>query len=227
MAETRKYGFGIVGCGMGAFTHAANFLEMDRAESVACYGRDPAKAEAFREKWKMKKAYSDYDAFLADPEIEIIVIVVPNGLHRDFSVKAANAGKHIVLEKPFDITLAKAIEQIKACEKNNVKLSGIYQMRFCKCAEKIKQAIDDGKFGDLIHIDIVDKEYRDEQYYGGPGIENPSHLWTGKKALAGGGCLTTQSTHVLDLMQWFMGGQCGNVKKIFAKSRTAKHAIGG
>lgn len=197
---------------------------MDRAESIACYGRSPEKAEAFRTKWKMKKAYSDYDAFLADPEIDIIVIVVPNGLHRDFSVKAANAGKHIVLEKPFDITLGKAIEQIKACEANNVKLSGIYQMRFCKCAEKIKQAIDAGKFGDLIHIDIVDKEYRDEQYYGGPGIENPSHLWTGKKALAGGGCLTTQSTHVLDLMQWFMAG-CGNVKKIFAKSRTAKHVI--
>ena len=161
--DGKKWGFGIVGCGMGAFTHAANFLEMDRAAPIACYGRDPAKAEAFREKWKMKKAYSDYDAFLADPEIEVIVIVVPNGLHRDFSVKAANAGKHIVLEKPFDITLGKAIEQIKACEANNVKLSGIYQMRFCKCAEKIKKAIDEGKFGDLIHIDIVDKEYRDEQ----------------------------------------------------------------
>eukprot|EP01051_Picozoa_sp_SAG22_P010793 SAG22_NODE_992_length_6129_cov_5.002488_1_plen_402_part_00 len=223
-AAGKIWGFGIVGAGMGAFTHAANFLEMPNVTGVAIYGRQIAKATEFKEKWKMKRAYDDYDAFLADPELDIVVIVVPNGLHRDFTVRAAEAGKHVVLEKPLDITLAAGIEQVLACKANNVVMCGVYQMRFCKCAAKIKDAIDSGMLGDLLHIDVLDKEYRDESYYGTGGVAG-DHEWTGKKALAGGGCLTTQATHVLDLMQWFMGGQCGRVKTVTANSRTAKHDI--
>ena len=231
MPAGKIWGFGIVGVGMGAFTHAANFLEMDNASGVACYGRAIGKANAFKDKWQIKRAYDDYDAFLADPELDIVVIVVPNGLHRDFTVRAAEAGKHVVLEKPLDITLQKGIEQVVACRDNNVVLCGVYQMRFCKvrkalswprswanfslvysciptgmhgptcifwanltpfslkCARKIKDAIDAGKLGDLLHIDVLDKEYRDESYYGTDGIAG-DHEWTGKKALAGGGRLS-------------------------------------
>ena len=64
-----NYGFGIVGCGMGAFTHAMNFLEMERCEGVAVFSRHMDKAVAFCEKWKIKRPYDDYDKFLADPEL--------------------------------------------------------------------------------------------------------------------------------------------------------------
>jgi len=101
-------------------------------------------------------------------------------------------------------------------------LSGIYQMRFTHAAQKIKAAIDAGVLGELLHIDVVDKEYRGPSYYGMPIGKDGSHTWTTSKELAGGGCLTTQSIHMLDLMQWFMNG-CGHVQTVYAKCRTAAH----
>lgn len=216
--EAGKLGFGIVGCGMGSETHAWCFARMkEEVDFVAVYGRSAEKAEAFREKWGAKRAYSSYEEFCADPEIHVVVICVPNGLHRDFAVPAAKAGKHLVVEKPLDTTLEKGLEIARACRDSGVVLTGIYQMRFCEATSRIEEAIKAGRLGRLVHCDVLDKEFRDSSYYG----EEGNHWWAGRSDLAGGGCLTTQSSHVLDLMHTFMG----EVKSVFAKARTAYHDI--
>jgi predicted dehydrogenase len=211
--EKRKIGFGIVGCGMGSVTHAWALQRMDGVEFVAAYGRSDEKAKAFAEKWGAKRHYSDFAAFCADKEIDAVVICVPNSLHAEFAVPCAKAGKHLVVEKPLDTTLEKGLQIFKACEEAGVVLTGIYQMRFCQATKKINEAITSGRLGRLIHCDVYDKELRDETYYGKDG----DHWWAGQKSLAGGGCLTTQASHVLDLMTHFMG----DADTVFAKARTA------
>merc|ERR1711920_782004 len=84
-----KVGFGIVGCGMGEETHAWCFAKMEEARFVAVFGRDPDKAAAFATRWDAERSYSSYEAFCADRDIDIMVICVPNSLHRDFAVPAA------------------------------------------------------------------------------------------------------------------------------------------
>lgn len=213
-----KLGFGIVGCGMGAETHAWCFAKMEEARFVGVFGRDPDKAAAFATRWGAERSYSSYEAFCADRDIDIVVICVPNSLHRDFAVPAAKAGKHLVVEKPLDTSLERGLEIARACRDSGVVLTGIYQMRFCEATRRIEEAIRDGRLGTLIHCDVQDKEFRDgSAYYGDKG----DHSWAGKKDLAGGGCLTTQSSHVLDLMHTFMG----DAKSVFAKARTALHDI--
>jgi len=203
---------------MGAETHAWCFKQMkDSISFVAVYGRNTEKADAFVKKWDAKRAYSNYEKFCSDPEIQVVVICVPNGLHRDFAVPAARAGKHLIVEKPLDTTLEKGLEIARACHENGVLLTGIYQMRFCEATRRIESAIRSGRLGRLLHCDVQDKEFRDANYYG----SKESHWWAGRRDLGGGGCLTTQSSHVLDLMQTFMG----DAKSVFAKARTAYHDI--
>lgn len=209
-----KVRFGIAGSGMGAVTHAVELQHIDDAELVAVTSRSEERARKFAESYGAKSWSTDYRRLLDDKDVDVVVIVTPNRLHLDHAVAAADAGKHVIVEKPLETTVERAWQIVHACRKQGVILSVIYQMRFCQTSQKIKQAIDDGLFGKPILCDAIDKEYREPAYY----ANDP---WRGDKVLAGGGCLTLQSTHLIDLMQWFMGP----VDKVFAKKRTAVHDI--
>jgi len=209
-----KLGFGLVGLGMGGETHAPQIKELKEGELVAVYGRNEEKAKMFAEKFGIRRWYSDYRRMLDDKDIDIVNILTPNGLHLDFAVLAAEAGKHVIVEKPLEITLERADAIINACRKNKVKLSVVYQMRFGNAARKIKQAIDSGVFGKMMLCDVYDKEFRTSEYYA-------NDYWRGTKDYEGGGSLMTQTTHLIDLIQWFMGP----VSKVFAKKTTARHQI--
>jgi predicted dehydrogenase len=209
-----KVGFAIAGSGMGAVTHAVELQHIEGAELVAVSSRSEDRARQFAESYGAKRWYSDYRRLLDDKDVDVVVIVTPNGLHLEHAAAAAEAGKHVVVEKPLETTVERAWEIVQTCRKHGVMLSVIYQMRFCKASQRIKQAIDAGLFGKLILCDAIDKEYREPAYY----ANDP---WRGDRVMAGGGCLTLQSTHLIDLMQWFMGP----VDKVFAKQRTAVHDI--
>ena len=209
-----KFGFGLVGIGMGGVTHATQFAVMEDVEFVACYGRNPEKAAAFAEKYGARKGYSDYSQFCADPDLDFVVVCSPNGLHAKHAVPLAEAGKNLIVEKPLEISLSAANEILDACKRNDVLLSVVYQMRFGEAAKKVKQAVDDGRFGRILQIDAYDKAYREISYY----QDDP---WRGTKELEGGGTLTTQTTHLVDLMQWI----AGPVEKAYAKKLTAFHDI--
>ncbi len=199
---------------MGAETHALELPNIQGAVLEAVFARDPAKAEAFRAKYGAKKAYSERAALLADPEIDAVVIVTPNGLHRDFAIAAAAAGKHVIVEKPLEITTQRAREIIEACEKYGVSLFLIYQMRYAEASLKIKTAVERGDLGRIILVNIIDNEYREPEYY-------ERDYWRGTREFEGGGCLMTQSTHLLDLAQYLVGP----VESTFAQVATAVHNI--
>ena len=206
--------FALVGLGMGGATHARELAKLEGARVGAVYGRNEDKVNAFAREFDVPKAYTNYEELLADPEIDVVSVLTPNGLHGKFAIPAAEAGKHVVVEKPLETTVARAQEIIAACESNGVTLSAVFQMRFGDSAARLKQAIDEGRLGDLLVADAFDKEGRTPEYY------SRDH-WRGTQELEGGGSLITQSIHVLDLLQWL----AGPVESVYAKTRTARHAI--
>jgi UDP-N-acetyl-2-amino-2-deoxyglucuronate dehydrogenase len=209
-----KVGIGLVGLGMAGRTHVREIAHVDGATTAAVFGRSKEKAEAFAEQFGVPKVYTDYEAFLADPDVNVVDILTPHGVHRDYAVPAADAGKHVVVEKPIELDLERSREIIDACDRNGVTLGVIYQMRFGVWARRLKQAVDDGELGELLLVDGIEKALRDPEYYS----RDP---WRGTREMEGAGCLMTQSIHVIDLLQWL----AGPVTSVSGIVRTARHDI--
>jgi predicted dehydrogenase len=192
-----SYGFGIIGCGMISRFHARAIADVPGAKLVACFDRHADSAKKLAAEVGCR-AYSDFDEFLADKEVQIVTIGTPSGAHMEPAVAAAKAGKHVIVEKPLEITLDKCDAIIKACAENNVKLSTIFPSRFHEPALEIKQAIDAKRFGTITMGDAYVKWFRTQQYY-------DSGLWRGTWELDGGGALMNQAVHSVDLLTYFMG----------------------
>lgn len=188
--------FGVVGCGMIANFHARAIREIG-GELVACYDRLPLAAERLAKEFGCK-AYGDYKEFLADPDVQIVTVGTPSGAHLDPAVAAAKAGKHVIVEKPLEITPERCDEIIDACEKSGVVLSTIFPSRFHQSSARLKKAIESGRFGKLTLGDAIVKWYRTQQYY-------DSGVWRGTWKLDGGGALMNQAIHSVDLLIWLMG----------------------
>lgn len=191
------HGFGIIGCGMIAGFHAKAIADIEGAKLVACYDNFPAAATRFAEAQGCK-AYEKLEDMLADPEVTVVTIGTPSGAHMEPAVAAAEAGKHVIVEKPLEITLERCDRIIEACEKNNVKLSAIFPSRFHKSSIELKQAVDGGRFGRITLGDAYVKWFRPQSYY-------DSGAWRGTWQLDGGGALMNQAIHSVDLLAWFMG----------------------
>jgi len=142
--------------------------------------------------------YTDYKAFLNHPGLDIVNICTPSGAHLEPAVDAAAAGKHVVVEKPLEITLPRCDKIIAACAKAGVKLCTIFPSRFSPANLALKNAIDTGKFGRLTLGDTYVKWWRSQQYYDGGG-------WRGTWKLDGGGAYMNQAIHNVDLLYWLMG----------------------
>lgn len=190
-------GFGIVGCGMIANFHAEAIAHMRGCKLVGCYSATYASAEKFAQA-RNCTAYQELDALLANPEVNIITICTPSGAHLEPAVAAAKAGKHVVVEKPLEISLKRCDAIIEACRKNGVKLCTIMPSRFGGANQELKKAIDEGRFGQLTLGDTYVKWWRTQEYYDSGG-------WRGTWALDGGGAYMNQAIHNVDLLQWFMG----------------------
>ena len=188
--------FGIIGCGMISRFHARAIRSLG-AELVACYDQFPAASEKLAEEFGCK-AYQDFNAFLADPEIQIVTIGTPSGAHLEPAVAAAKAGKHVIVEKPLEVTTERCDEIIDACEKAGVTLSTVFPSRFHQSSQQLKKAIESGRFGKLTLGDAIVKWYRTQQYY-------DSGVWRGTWKLDGGGALMNQAIHSVDLLVWLMG----------------------
>ena len=190
-------GFGIVGCGMIATFHARAIADIRGARVAACYDAVPAAADRLAEATGCK-AYHDLDAMLADPAVEVVTIGTPSGAHMDPAVAAARAGKHVIVEKPLEITLRRCDRIIEECRKAGVVLSTIFPSRFHASSQELKRAVEAGRFGRLTVGDAVVKWYRSQAYY-------DSGAWRGTWELDGGGALMNQAIHSVDLLAWLMG----------------------
>lgn len=204
-------GFGIIGCGMIANFHTKAIADIRGAKVVACFDMFPAAADRFA-KATGCRAYHDLKAMLADPDIDIVTICTPSGAHMEPAVAAANAGKHVIVEKPLEVTLKRCDKIIDACKKNKVVLSTIFPSRFHQSSQLIKQAVEKGRFGRITIGDAYVKWFRTQEYY-------DSGAWRGTWALDGGGALMNQAIHSVDLLAWLMGP----VKEISAHTATLTH----
>ncbi len=192
-----EIGFGIVGGGMIGAVQAAAIQQINSAKLLAVCGRDEARTAEFAAKFGIA-AYTDYDKFLQHPGLQIVNICTPSGTHAELGIRAAEAGKHVLVEKPIEINLERADVLIGACDRAGVKLGVIFQSRLLPAVQRIKQAIDEGRLGKLMVGDALVKWYRAPEYYA-PGS------WRGTLAIDGGGALINQAIHTIDLLCWMMG----------------------
>ncbi len=189
--------FGIVGCGMIAGFHAKALSDASGAALVGCYSRAMEKTTEFAAQHGCR-AFESLEAMLADGEIDAITICSPSGAHLDPALAAAAAGKHVVVEKPLEVTTERCDQIISATNRAGVKLAVTFQSRFHESSQILKAAIDAGRFGKVTLGDAYVKWYRSQQYY-------DSGAWRGTWALDGGGALMNQAIHSVDLLLWLMG----------------------
>jgi predicted dehydrogenase len=178
---------------------------------VACFNRTPEKADKFAEEFGCQ-AYHSLDAMLADDKVDAVAITTASGAHMEPAIAAAKASKHVIIEKPLEVTLKRCDQIINACEKYGVKLSTVFQSRFHDSSLKMKQAVDTGRFGTLTLGDAYVKWWRSQEYY-------DSGAWRGTWKLDGGGALMNQAIHTVDLLMWLMGP----VAKVQAFTATLAH----
>ncbi len=190
-------GFGIVGCGMIANFHAKAIENIRNAKLVGCFDMIPQAVDRYASEQGCA-GYHNLDEMLANPEVDVVTICTPSGAHMDPAVAAAKAGKHVIVEKPLEITLKRCDRVIKACEDNKVQLGTIMPSRFSPANIELKNAIQKGRFGKLTLGDTYVKWWRSQEYYDSGG-------WRGTWKLDGGGAYMNQAIHNVDLLYWFMG----------------------
>jgi len=203
--------FGIVGTGMIANFHAKAIEAMEGSSLHSCFDRSPERSAEFAEKNGIK-TYATIEEFLADPELEIITIGTPSGTHLEPALAGINAGKHVICEKPLEVTPERIDPLIEASEKNNVTLAAILNRRFNESVVLLKEAVDAGRFGTLSLVEASIKWYRDQAYYDSAG-------WRGTWALDGGGALMNQSIHIIDQLIHTIGP----VKRVSASMALLAH----
>ena len=197
MAKKGGYGFGIVGCGMIADFHAKAIEDMKGGHLACVFSRSKTNANRVAKAFGCA-SYQDYKSFLAHPGLDIVAIATPSGAHLEPVVQAAKAGKHIVCEKPLEVTLERVDRMIRACDETGVMLAGIFPRRFNEATITFKKAVDTGRLGKVTLADAYVKWYRTQKYY-------DSGEWRGTWLLDGGGALMNQSIHTIDLLYYLAG----------------------
>jgi UDP-N-acetyl-2-amino-2-deoxyglucuronate dehydrogenase len=193
-----KVRFALVGAGVISRVHARALAELpDDAELVAVVDLDPARAQELAAQYGAQ-ASTDLDAVLRRDDVDAVTICTPSGLHADGAVAALDAGKHVVVEKPIDITLAAADRIIDAEKRSGRTVSVISQHRFDRSTEKVLRAVRAGNLGTITSAIASHAWWRGQSYY-------DSGDWRGTWALDGGGALMNQTVHTIDLMTTIVG----------------------
>jgi UDP-N-acetyl-2-amino-2-deoxyglucuronate dehydrogenase len=207
-----EIGFGVIGAGNIAVIHGQAIGALPGARLRAFLGQTPARVEAMAAKFGAE-AMTDVESFLARDDIQVVTICTPSGTHAELGMRAAAAGKHVMVEKPIDVTLEKANALVAACDQHGVRLGCIFQSRFLPAVALIKQAIERGRLGRLYVVDGYVKWFRAPAYY-------EAARWRGTKALDGGGALINQAIHTVDLLQHF----AGPVASLYGYTDRKRHA---
>jgi predicted dehydrogenase len=194
---SKRYGFGVIGCGVIAPTHCKAIQALPNARLVAVADIEAERARALGERFGAE-AMTDLSALLARDDIDVVNVVTWSGTHAEIGARAAGAGKHVIVTKPIDVRLSQIDRLIDACREAGVKLGATHQFRSYASYRRLKQAIDAGRLGRLFLGNGFLKWWRSQEYYDGAA-------WRGTWNLDGGGALMNQSIHYVDLLQWLMG----------------------
>ena len=194
------FGFALVGCGMIARYHARAIAEIPDARVAGLVSRTPANAQTLITETGIPACpvFATVAEAVKAPGVDAVVITTPSGAHLEPALTAAAAGKHVVVEKPLEITGPRCQQIIDACDRAKVQLCTIFPSRFADSNVTLKAAVDAGKFGRLTLGEASNKWWRSQAYYDEGG-------WKGTQALDGGGAVMNQAIHNVDLLLWMMG----------------------
>lgn len=207
----RSYGVAVVGAGNIAAAHVDAVQKLDNAHLVGVASNDPASAQEFAERHGIR-AYPTVEAVAADSEVDVVAICTPSGAHLEPAVTVVRAGKHVIVEKPLEVTGERARSLIAEADAAGVALATVFMSRFADANAFVKRAVDDGRLGAMVQGDAYVKWFRDQAYY-------DSGAWRGTVRLDGGGALMNQAIHAVDLLLWIMGP----VREVFAYADTLTH----
>lgn len=200
----KKIGVGIIGCGAIFGTHAFPLHTIENVEVKAvCDIKQPARETAGR--LFDCDAYTDYHELIQRDDIDVVHVLTPHYLHAPMVIDAANAGKHVLTEKPMSITLEDAKAEIEAGQRNGVTIGVISQNRYNSASVAIKEAIDNGNLGRVVGQRILLAWFKPDDYY-------KNSDWHGTWDKEGGSLIIDQSIHVLDLARWFVKDEIVSVE---------------
>lgn len=193
----KKLGYAVLGLGIG-MAHCEGAALSENAELVAVCDLDRARLEKAKAQYPEVTLYEDFEELLKDERVDIISVCLPSAMHADFAVRAMRAGKHVLVEKPLDITPERAALIEQARLETGMTCGVVHQNRFSFNMQAIKHAVEEGKIGRVLLGTFAVKWYREQKYYDRGG-------WRGTWEMDGGGSLMNQAVHTVDLMQWMMG----------------------
>src|SRR5215472_14080443 len=185
-----QVGVGIVGSGFIASAHAEAFSRLPHAEVRAVASRSAGRAAEFAGRWGIPVRLTDFGDLAGRPDVDVVCVAAPNALHRDITVAAARAGKHVICEKPLARTLREADEMISACADAGVKLMYAEELCFAPKYVRAKELADEGALGDVYLV------RQSEQHFG------PHSDWFWDPELAGGGVLMDMGCHGIEFARW-------------------------
>ena len=204
--------FALVGAGNIAKIYAAAFAVIPDAKVTVVCNRTEAAGRALAQQCGAEWVADFHEAVRRD-DVDAVVVATPSGTHADIAVAAAKAGKHLLVEKPLDITLARVDSIIHAAEEAGVVLACVFPLRFAEGPQRAKAALEAGRLGRLTLADVYVKWYRPQSYYDGS--------WRGTYKLDGGGALMNQAIHNIDLIQWLVG----SVASVVGRTSTLAHVM--
>ena len=190
------WNFGIIGAGLIADFHAKAIQSLKNAKLTGICGSNTLKVKSLAEKYGCE-AYTDTQEMMLSDDIEIVTIATPSGAHMEPAIEAAGSGKHVICEKPLEISLERIDKMIMAHEKAGTRLGGIFNYRFNNTLPYLKKAVDTGRFGTITYASVHVPWWRNDSYY--------ENSWHGTLNLDGGGALMNQAIHMVDLLQYLMG----------------------
>ena len=210
MKQYPRVGIGLVGSQFITSIHVEALRQVPGADIVAVVSPTPGNANRFAAKHGIAHHFTDLDAMLALDEIDMIVIGAPNLFHCDIAVRAARAGKHVVVEKPMCVTLAEADRMIAECARARVKLMYAEELCFAPKYVRLKQLLDQGMLGRPI-------QFRQSEKHDGPHAD---HFWDVERS--GGGVTMDMGCHAFQFFRWLNGNN--PVKSVYAQMSTNVHA---
>lgn len=193
----KKPRIAIVGLGMAVTPHAKGLIDLaDRVEVAHAFSPSAARREAFAAKFPFPLA-DRLETILEDRSVDAVAVFTPANSHRDIGLACARAGKHVLMEKPLDISTARAVELVEGCRAAGVKMGVVLQHRFRPAGLRLAEILATGDLGRIVGCSTIIRLWRPQSYYDEPG--------RGSFARDGGGVLISQGIHTLDLMLSLVG----------------------
>jgi UDP-N-acetyl-2-amino-2-deoxyglucuronate dehydrogenase len=211
MAE--KLRFSIVGCGVIGPVHAEAIASLPDAQLISVVDSNPEKAQTLAKRYGVT-SYTELQQMLDQERVDVVIICAPSGLHGELACQVMRSGRHVIVEKPMEISRAAIEKMLRVQQETGVKLAVISQHRFDPASRQVHDLVEEQAFGKLVLGNAIVPWWRSQEYY-------DSGDWRGTWKLDGGGVLMNQSIHSIDLLQWLMGP----VKSVFGYTDTLVHLM--